>query len=255
MTSSKPKRIAVLSDIHGNLPALEAVVNDMKPKNIDLVINLGDHISGPLWPKETIEFLMQQNWINILGNHDRYLFEENPEKLGPSDKYAFSCLNNDEITWLRSLPSILVIDSLNLFHGTPSNDNMYLLETVENGRTRLATHQEIMQRLRQPNYEIILCGHSHIQRVVNLSDSSIIINPGSVGLQAYDDVLPEYHIIETGSPHARYAIINYQGKIESVEMISISYDKKLAVKQAYKNKRPDWVEALGSGYFKTKLKR
>lgn len=254
MNSAKSQRIAVLSDIHGNLPALEAVVNDMKPKYIDIVINLGDHISGPLWPKETIEVLMHQNWINILGNHDRYLFEENPVNLGPSDKYAYNCLNDEEITWLKSLPSILVIDSLILFHGTPANDNMYLLETVENGRARLANQKEIKKSLGQQNAKTMLCGHSHIQRVVKLSDSTTIINPGSVGLQAYDDVLPEYHIMETGSPQAKYAVINYDHATDSVELITVGYDYELASKQAYRNQRIDWSEALKSGYFPNELK-
>ena len=93
----------------------------------------------------------------------------------------------------------------------------------------------------------MLCGHSHIPRVVEIQ-GSIIINPGSVGLPAYDDDLPEYHVVETGSAHARYAIIEYQTTIQSIEMIAVNYDYKIAVKQASKNNRSDWAEALNSGF-------
>jgi putative phosphoesterase len=247
MNTSNVKKIAVLSDIHGNIPALEAVVNDMNQRQVEQVINLGDHISGPLWPKETIEFLMQQSWVNISGNHDKNLVNQKPYELGPSDGYAIQFLNDDEIKWLDSLPKSFELYGMLLFHGTPSNNNTYLLETVENGRARLSTQQEIMRRLGEVESKEILCGHSHIPRVVEIP-GSIIINPGSVGLQAYDDEKPEYHIIEAGSPHARYSIIEYQNKIQSIEMISVSYNYQIAAKQAHKNNRSDWAEALNSGF-------
>ena len=247
MNKSTAKRIAVISDIHGNIVALEAVVADIKRKKVDQVINLGDHISGPLWPKETIAFLMQQSWINILGNHDRNLISINPKLLGLSDQYVYKLLSENDISWIKSLQSNIIFEGLFLFHGTPSKDDVYLLETVENGRTRLATQTEIERRLGKPKSKEMLCGHSHIPRVVEIQ-GSIIINPGSVGLPAYDDDLPEYHVVETGSAHARYAIIEYQTTIQSIEMIAVNYDYKTAVKQAFRNNRPDWAEALNSGF-------
>ena len=55
------QKIAILSDIHGNIPALEKVVDDINARRVDCVFNLGDHVSGPLWPKETIQYLMKQD--------------------------------------------------------------------------------------------------------------------------------------------------------------------------------------------------
>ena len=247
MNESNIKKIAVLSDIHGNIPALEAVVNDIKQRRVDQVINLGDHISGPLWPKETIEFLMNQNWMHISGNHDKNLLINIPGKLGPSDSYASQFLNKIEIKWLESLPESFETYGMFLFHGTPANNNMYLLETVENEKAGLSTQKEIMKRLGEVKSKEILCGHSHIPRVVEIL-GSIIINPGSVGLQAYHDAKPEHHIMETGSPHARYAIIEYKKKIQNVQMISVLYDYNIASRQALNNNRPDWAEALDSGF-------
>ena len=64
-------RIAAISDIHGNLPALEAVLADIARRGADLVVNCGDILSGPLWPAETAERLMALNLPTIAGNHER----------------------------------------------------------------------------------------------------------------------------------------------------------------------------------------
>jgi len=242
------KKIAVLSDIHGNIQALEAVCEDFKRKKVNQIINLGDHISGPLWPRETLEFLMKQDWIHIAGNHDRNLIYQKPEEMGLSDSYTNELLSKNEKKWLGKLPDSLELNGLFIFHGTPLNDNQYLLETVEYGRARLATQSEIKQKLGKEMSIDLLCGHSHIPRVVKFGDS-VIVNPGSVGLQAYDDELPEYHIMETGSPHARYAVIEFQARIRSIEIISVPYDYQSAIKQALKNNRNDWAKGLESGTF------
>lgn len=243
------EKIAILSDIHGNIPALEAVVGDFERRGVESVINLGDNISGPLWPKETIEYLMKQNWIQILGNHDRYLFDLNPANLSPSDSYAFPLLSDNELEWLKTLQPILKLpDEFLLFHGTPLDDNSYLLETVEDGRARLATPDEIVQRLGKIDSSLILCGHSHIPRVVELPENILIVNPGSVGLPAYDDVLPEYHVMETGSPHARYAILEGAKGNWVPELIAVPYDYKKAAEQARKNDRPDWEIGILTGF-------
>lgn len=244
------KKAAILSDIHGNIPALESVVADIKQRKIDHVFNLGDHLSGPLWPCETAQFLMKQEWIQIAGNHDRQLIQQDISIHSPSDQYAYQMIGEAEIRWLQSLPATFTYDDFFfMFHGSPTDDSVYFLEKVENGRSRLSDPQEITGRLGNCNAKIIFCGHSHIQRVVNVSDTLLIINPGSVGLQAYDDVAPEYHIMETGSPHARYAILSIDENIYSVDLVSITYDHITAAKQAAKNNRPDWERGLLTGFF------
>jgi len=71
-------RLAVLSDIHGNLPALEAVTRDFVRRGVDTVINLGDSLSGPLQPRETADFLLAQDWIHLAGNHERQVLACGP---------------------------------------------------------------------------------------------------------------------------------------------------------------------------------
>ena len=68
-------RIAFVSDIHGNLPALEAVAADIHRRGADRVVNLGDNLSGPLLPRETAQWLMASDWLSLAGNHERQVLQ------------------------------------------------------------------------------------------------------------------------------------------------------------------------------------
>lgn len=243
------KKIAVISDIHGNIFALKAVVEDINRRNIEKVINLGDHISGPLWPKETIDFLMLQDWINIKGNHDRQLVEQSPYEHELSDKYAFNLLDRKAKVWLQSLPRTIRIDK-DIFacHGTPVNDEVYLLETIKAGKLEQSTLEEIKDKIGKISSTVILCGHSHIPRIIQLDKNCVLINPGSVGLQAYIDNSNYPHKVEIGSPHARYVILEYNGARWVADMIVVPYNHHIASLKAKKNNRREWELALETGF-------
>lgn len=242
-------RLAVVTDIHGNLLALEAVVKDMKRRGVDAVVNLGDSLSGPLLPLETAQFLMSQDWVHLAGNHERQLLTLGPGQRGASDEYTHSQLNDREFAWLASLqPSLQYTNEVLICHGTPASDAMYFLETVEPSCLRPATSEEIDARLGRVKAEIVLCGHTHIPRVVRASSGQLIVNPGSVGLPAYDDGHPYPHAVETGSPDARYAIVERHRGQWTATLISVPYKHRAMEKLALARQRPDWAQALSSGY-------
>lgn len=242
-------RIAILSDLHGNIAAIEAVLADLKHRGVGRIFCLGDLVSGPLWPKETIEFLMKQDWAFVRGNHERQLLERKPEMLSPSDAHAYQSLNKNELEWLACLPATLEIDdTFFLCHGSPLKDNDYLLDTIENGAISLSSPKTIMAKVGDIHKPVILCGHSHFPRVVNLGEDLTIINPGSVGVPAYEDDSGEYFVVENGSPHARYAIIEKQEHGWKTDIILVPYDHQLAVMQARRNHRPDYEIGLGTGF-------
>ena len=81
-------RLAVISDIHANLAALEAVLDDIASKSPDATINLGDCVSGPLWPKETMELLEGRGIPSVRGNHDRFLHDRPDGRCSPDDRGA-----------------------------------------------------------------------------------------------------------------------------------------------------------------------
>jgi len=243
------QKIAILSDIHGNIAALEKVMADMQRRGVDAVFNLGDHVSGPLWPKETIVTLMAQDWFQIRGNHDRELAMTAADRHGASDRYAYARLDEGEIRWLGALPATLMLDNeFLLCHGTPGSDVSTLLETIEHGRARISNPVEVQARLDGADFQVIVCGHTHFPRVVSLPGGQLIINPGSVGLPAYDYDVPSVHVIETGSPHARYAVMERKSEGWTIDLIAVPYDHQLAADRARKNGRPDWEEGLLTGY-------
>lgn len=242
---------AVISDIHGNLPALEAVIEDLENKGISQVINLGDMFSGPLWPQETAQLLMSKSWFHVAGNHDIQIISNHYKNLGLSDAYAYNHLDAQQKMWLASHPQTIILLGEEVFacHGTPQNPNQYLTENIEKGRMKRASREIMKGRLSGfLGSTIILCGHSHIPRCIQLDDQLTIINPGSVGQPAYiDDEYPP-HIMEIGSPHARYAIVEKKGPFWSCQFITIKYDWHYASKKAYKENRNDWGYALESGF-------
>jgi predicted phosphodiesterase len=243
-------RIAVLADIHGNLHALEAVLADLRADAPDLVVNLGDHLSGPLEAARAADILMvQRDWAQIRGNHDRQMIEQAPDAMGLSDRAAAEQLTDEHKAWLRSLPpAAVVVEDVLLCHGTPERDFEYLLEDVFTWGASLASRDQVRSRL-GGNTGMILCGHSHVPRFVQLEDGTAVLNPGSVGLQAYyDSDHPFPHGIETGSPHARYALLDRAGRGWRATFRAVDYDWDAAARLARAGGRPDWEHALLTGY-------
>jgi diadenosine tetraphosphatase ApaH/serine/threonine PP2A family protein phosphatase len=105
----------------------------------------------------------------------------------------------------------------------------------------------IQSQLAPVSQTIILCGHSHVPRLVQLSDGRMVINPGSVGLPAYADDKPLAHKMENGSPHARYTLLTGETTGWGVEQISVPYEWEKAAEKAKRNGRNDWAIWLESG--------
>ncbi|MET3233663.1 UNVERIFIED_ORG: putative phosphoesterase [Burkholderia sp. 1263] len=242
-------KIAALSDIHGNLAALDAVLNDAHRHRADVIVNLGDILSGALYPSQTADRLQPLGLPTIKGNHERQLLSGDPSRMGPSDRFAHFSLRDDQVAWIRDLPTTLrLYEDVLLVHGTPASDLSYFLETVTEHGCRVATVDEVESRAGNTNATLILCGHTHLQRSMRLDDGRLIVNPGSVGLQAYEDSLPFPHRMEMGSPHARYALVTRTASGWDVDFRAIEYDWHEAANVAALNGRPDWETALRTGY-------
>lgn len=247
-------RIVALSDIHGNLPALNAVLADVARRGADLIVNCGDILSGPLWPAETAERLMALDLPTIAGNHERQLLRCASGSGGASDVYGFQQTSAAQRAWLAGLPATLALDGgVFVCHGRPDNDHEYLLETVEPAGSRAASAAEVAQRLAGTAGQgagLLLCGHSHLPRVLQLPEAphTLCVNPGSVGLPAFDDDHIAFHVHQTGSPHARYALCESDALGRwSVAQIAVAYDWPAAAAQAARNGAADWARWLATG--------
>ena len=193
-------RLAVISDIHGNLPALEAVHAEIKTASPDLIVNLGDCLSGPLWPEETAQYLIAENWPTVRGNHDRALAEMPPGEMDTIDAFAYRHL------------------------------------------TKASREGQIRRKLGDVPAELVLCGHTHTPRIVHVSDRLTVLNPGSVGVQAFPG------LTVTGSPHARYAIATRLNGKWSFTLRAIDYDWSSAARRAEASGFANWSHGLSTGF-------
>ena len=245
-------RFAAIADVHGNYLALEAVVADIRAQGIDDIVNLGDMASGPLDARRTMDALMALDAIHVLGNHDRYLIEWLPEKMGSWDRPAHAQLETRHLDWLRAVPPTLVFrDQVFLCHATPDSDEVYWLEAVlPDGTVRMSTLETIEKAAEGITQRLILCGHSHIARAVRLRDGRMIVNPGSVGSPGYRDIHPFPHVMEAGTPDARYAILELVDGNWRVTFRHVPYNHDAMAALARRNGQPELASALATGWIK-----
>lgn len=238
-------RTAIISDIHGNIDALQAVLLDIKHRGIKDIYNLGDSLYGPLFPIETYKLLIKESIRNIMGNCDRMLLDINSKN--PTVEYVQNLLEEEHKEWISNLPFSLQTEDFYFCHGTPTCDEEYLLEEMSPNGSRLKKTEDILKLVNGISQNIIFCAHTHIPRVVYLPNNKIVINPGSVGLPAYEDELPIYHKMESGSPYANYTIVTKKEGDWMIEQIHIPYSRDAAIIQSKKNGRIDWVKVLQTG--------
>ena len=170
--------VAALYDVHGNLPALEAVLDEV---DADLILVGGDVAAGP-WPSETLERLrgLGDRARFIRGNADREVAEVGVRGLAPPEVMDFvrGRLSEEQVTFLGSLPltSSVEVDGLGsvLFcHATPRNDEEIF--------TRISPDERWLQALDGVQADVVVCGHTHVQFSRTVGDT-LLVNSGSIGM-------------------------------------------------------------------------
>ena len=240
-------RIAVISDIHGNLAALDEVLADIKHRGADATVNLGDCCASPLWPRETFERLEALKLPTVRGNHDRWMATVPRQKHGRASQYEFDQLLPAQRQTLGALPATLRLDGdILAVHGTPSEDTTFLLEDRLDGRFHLSTPAAIAARLGGARATVVLCGHSHNQHLVQIPGGPMVVNPGSVGCPVYAEG-PDAPRSDARAPHARYAILTRVRGRWSADLIALAYDWDRAAERALQHGRPEWARAYATG--------
>ncbi|MFN8441481.1 MAG: metallophosphoesterase family protein [Caldilineaceae bacterium] len=240
-------RVALLSDVHGNSWALEAILADIQRRHITTILNLGDSVYGSLDPAGAAALLMRHCTHSISGNQDRIVHAPDEATRQSADfHFVTQRLSAEQVDWLRSLPATQQVGRIFCCHGTPTSDETYLLEEVTKHGVFLGSSASITAKIGQIEAEVIVCGHSHVPRTVWLPNGQLVVNPGSVGIPAYDHDQPFLHVMESGSPHARYAVLTQDEAGWQVELIAVPYDWRHAATVARNNGRPDrasWIES------------
>jgi len=242
-------RLAVLSDIHGNSAALDAVLDDLAREDVAAVVNLGDSLSGPLDPAGTADRLMHLRLPTVAGNHDRALLDRLPEAMGLWEQWTWPELSPAHLDWLHALPPLLARDGVLLCHATPAaDDRNWLHVRGPDGWMRRADAAHTEAQATGRSERLILCGHTHWPDIVQLSDGRLVVNPGSVGCPAYCDTrLDPPTRFEMGTPHARYAILMERHDGWQAEFRAVPYDVRAMAERAADRGAHDWAEALLTG--------
>ncbi|SKB93777.1 metallophosphoesterase family protein [Daejeonella lutea] len=222
-------KLGILSDIHSNVYALQAVVSELELHEIDKLIILGDTFGYYPWAHETYEALHSYlpNAICIKGNHDQLVIQSSPPDPVPSYWYAAK-LNEKElrekspeaIDWLGTLPfeSAVTLNGsvCRLAHGTPADP--------ENGRY-YPDDMNIWPWFPKPG-TMLLLGHTHYPVVRNIKNGGKIINPGSVGQPRDGNPDAAWGILDTETRQFEFKRTNYNYQKVMATLREINWDKR-----------------------------
>jgi len=212
-------------------------------------VNLGDSLYGPLDPPGTARILLPLGLPTVRGNEDRIIVERSlTGEESPTLHYVRRSLSLRHTQSLENLPiTCVVLRVFRACHGSPMRDDEYLLWRVSDGGLVRRTTGELSELLSECKEPVLLCGHDHVPHTVDLPDGRLIVNPGSVGLPAFADDRPCPHIMQNGSPYARFSIVSGGAVRWHVENIAVTYDWGKAARVAEQNDRPDWAAWLRTG--------
>lgn len=224
-------RIAIISDIHGNMTALDAVLADLRQQKPDLVLHGGDLPYGGSNPAEVIDCIVHEGWKGVLGNTDEMLWdrsarpalEASAPKLKPLFRALFDfcgpattqMIGPSRLAWLRALPAELRRDNLVLMHASPGNVWRSPMDTADDA--------EMVTTYGQLNAEIVVYCHIHRPFIRNVGHMTVC-NTGSVGSPYDGDLRASYLIIDDGQPAIRR--VEYDVEKEVGRLLASDYPYK-----------------------------
>lgn len=246
-------RIAIFSDVHGNLSGLEAVLADIDRRAADLVVFAGDLcLMGP-HPAETLRLVRERRLPSVVGNTDGFITSgvTPPEKFGSVIEWTRSQLSPEESDWLARLPFSLQISPaegtagrLLIVHANPFNVNdiLYPPEDFQIGRYG-EVHQsdaELASTLAGVEAAVLAFGHLHIPNIRSVG-SMTLVNVSSVNMPG------------DGDGRAKYAMLEWNGETWTATHHRVEYDAT-AEREAFIARRPPgWEGAVASldeqGYY------
>lgn len=229
-------RIAIISDVHGNVTALDAVVSDLKQQKPDLVFHGGDLATAGCNPAEVIDCIQAAGWAGVLGNTDEMLWDDSGIRameasapnlktlLGTLESFATTTskmIAEKRIQWLKQLPPELRHEDMVLLHASPGNIWKAPMNTADD-----ATLSETYSGL---NAKIVVYCHIHLP-VIRKIGPMTICNCGSVGSPYDGDPRASYLMIDDGRPSIRR--VEYDVEKEVGRLLASDYPQK------------DWIAAL-----------
>jgi putative phosphoesterase len=238
-------KITIFGDIHGNLPALEAVLANMEERGLtDNRYCLGDLVGYGVWPNEVVEAIRQRQIPTIMGNYDQGVGHDSddcgcayrtPEARALGERsiaWSNAHTSAENKAYLRQLVEQIPLQlgelKVLLVHGSPRRINEYLYEDrPESSLERL---------MDQAGADVLVCGHTHLPYHRQLASGRHVINAGSVGKP------------KDNNPDACYLVLSAQGRDLTVEFIRVPYDVERAAQAIEATDMPDeFAEMLRLG--------
>jgi len=217
-------RFAVVSDIHGNLTAFEAVLADIRQASPDLVLHGGDLADGGSSPIEIVDQIRALGWQGVLGNTDEMLIQPDsleafanrssaPPALWEAVRQIASAtrtiLGDGRLAWLRELPRVKTLENFALVHATP--ESCWRAPAAEAADAELEAMYEPLGR------PIVAFGHTHRPSIRSLVGSvKVLINTGSVGLPYDGDPRASYLMLEESTPSIRRVEYNLEKELKAL---------------------------------------
>jgi predicted phosphodiesterase len=215
-------RLGLLSDVHGNLPALEAVLEDARRQHIDAIVVAGDHAAGGPFPRESVRLLQaQQGWM-IRGNADNYLLDRDAGRTTKREerslqwatvRWSYEAMDRETLDALASWPEQTRIDvgddvpgiaPIRVVHGTPHSVRGLLFPGRDRRAMAAFAQAGFYERVRVPltpaelagtlEERVLVCGHTHIPWQQH-EEGLLVVNPGSVGSPINGDVNAQYALL------------------------------------------------------------
>lgn len=221
-------KIAVISDIHSNIYALEEVLKDVKNRNVDLVVCTGDLVGYGTRPNEVINLIRENKILTIMGNYDDaignykivcgcdYPDPKDAEKAGLSMSFTANETTDYNKEFLRNLLEEVVIKvgnkTIRFVHGSTRLINEYLKEDSNEAK-------EVMKDLKE---DILVCGHTHIPYIKKYGEK-LLVNAGSAGKP------------KTNNPNANYITIEITENDVNVNVFDVEYDYEKFAREIEEN--------------------
>jgi putative phosphoesterase len=217
-------RVAVVSDIHGNLTAFEAVLADVRQCSPDLVLHGGDLADGGSSPVEIVDHIRSLGWPGVMGNTDEMLVQ--PDSLEEFARQSSappilwnvirqiasatrSSLGEERLAWMSELPRLKIHEDFALVHATP--ESCWRTPPAE------ATDAELENLYGSLRRSIVIFGHTHRPFVRCIAGQPrLLINTGSVGLSFDGDHRASYLILDESTPSIRRVDYNVEKELKAL---------------------------------------
>ncbi|MDD1773546.1 MAG: metallophosphatase family protein [Methanomassiliicoccales archaeon] len=216
-------KVALISDVHSNLVALDAVLADIDAIGVEQIVSAGDIVGYYPYPNETIERFRSRNIRSILGNHDRAVIRINP--VGMNKMAAEAVLwtskhvSADGVDYLRDLKARMQVrlgpHLAEIYHGSPRDDDEYLYE-IDAGP----------ELLEMCECNLLVVGHTHIPFIKTLG-SGTIVNSGSVGQPRDGDKRASYVLYDGDSEVFQIRRVEYEVEVVDQEVQRVGLPKFL----------------------------